>query len=262
MEGSGSTEISCKKKKICIFGTSANPPTLGHRDIVAYLASLVEFDEIIVLPVYEHMFERKRCNNNSINSSSFQDRLDMAKLAFSNISSNVIVSDLERQCYFHGIKQIQQRVGTADLLGFIKSRDNCAVDYSLTLGSDTFADLMDMKWKRSNDVIDHVEGRFLIISRPTEQTEKEQQQHQLMKKLKLLNERFLSSNGDEPARLIQIPKLKCVSSTDARACSTDSTLNQIVDPAVLCFIKSKQLYAFSPAVIDPNDKLTKASGQV
>lgn len=262
MEVSGSTEKSYKKKKICIFGTSANPPTLAHRDIVAYLASLVEFDEIIVLPVYEHMFEKKRCNNNSINSSSFQDRFDMAKLAFSKISSKVIVSDLERQCYFHGIKQIKQRVGTADLLDFIKSRDNGAADYSLTLGSDTFADLMDMKWKRSNDVIDHVEGRFLIISRPMEQAEKDQQQHQLIEKLKLLNERFLSSNGDEPARFIQIPNLKCVSSTDARACSTDSILNQIVDPTVLCFIKSKQLYAFSHAVIDPDDKIAIASGKV
>lgn len=54
-------------KRICLFGTSANPPTGsgGHAGIVQYLASMTSeenhasslvFHEIRVLPVYKHMF--------------------------------------------------------------------------------------------------------------------------------------------------------------------------------------------------------------
>ena len=53
------------RKRICLFGTSANPPTGqgGHKGIVSHLASLKcsqgeypLFDEVRVLPVYNHMF--------------------------------------------------------------------------------------------------------------------------------------------------------------------------------------------------------------
>ena len=54
-----------KSRKVCLFGTSANPPTgsNGHAGIVKALSSLKAddektpaFDEIRVLPVYKHMF--------------------------------------------------------------------------------------------------------------------------------------------------------------------------------------------------------------
>lgn len=58
--------MSTNKIKICLFGTSANPPTGlgGHTGIVSSLASIKstekentpKFDEIRVLPVYKHMF--------------------------------------------------------------------------------------------------------------------------------------------------------------------------------------------------------------
>ena len=46
------------KRKVCLFGTSANPPTGkgGHLGIVKELAKSCKFDEIRVLPVYRHMF--------------------------------------------------------------------------------------------------------------------------------------------------------------------------------------------------------------
>lgn len=57
-------------KRICLFGTSANPPTGwgGHAGIVQFLASMTScntdeshdtsllFHEVRVLPVYKHMF--------------------------------------------------------------------------------------------------------------------------------------------------------------------------------------------------------------
>ena len=62
-----------EKRKVCLFGLSANPPTGmgGHAGIVSYLSSMKSdvssstdedgrgqslFDEIRVLPVYKHMF--------------------------------------------------------------------------------------------------------------------------------------------------------------------------------------------------------------
>ena len=56
-------------RKVCLFGTSANPPTGdgGHAGIVKYLANYpsdetdsgagLYFDEVRVLPVYRHMFD-------------------------------------------------------------------------------------------------------------------------------------------------------------------------------------------------------------
>ena len=52
-------------RKICLFGTSANPPTGkgGHLGIVSFLASNtsvaggLDYDEVHVLPVYVHMFD-------------------------------------------------------------------------------------------------------------------------------------------------------------------------------------------------------------
>lgn len=57
-------------KRVCLFGTSANPPTGlgGHAGIVKFLASMIRddqsnellFDEVRVLPVYKHMFQVSR----------------------------------------------------------------------------------------------------------------------------------------------------------------------------------------------------------
>ena len=46
------------RRRVCLFGTSADPPTGrgGHMGIVQYLASLDDFDEVRILPVYSHMF--------------------------------------------------------------------------------------------------------------------------------------------------------------------------------------------------------------
>ena len=46
-----------RRKRVCLFGTSADPPTGqgGHLGIAQYLAS-VDFDEVRILPVYQHMF--------------------------------------------------------------------------------------------------------------------------------------------------------------------------------------------------------------
>ena len=51
-----------RPKRICLFGTSANPPTgaSGHSGVIRALVELQRFDEVRILPVYRHTFSSKR----------------------------------------------------------------------------------------------------------------------------------------------------------------------------------------------------------
>ncbi len=48
---------SQRRKQVCLFGTSADPPTGkgGHLGIAQHLASMDDLDEVRILPVYRHM---------------------------------------------------------------------------------------------------------------------------------------------------------------------------------------------------------------
>ncbi|OEU09799.1 Nucleotidylyl transferase [Fragilariopsis cylindrus CCMP1102] len=71
-----------KVKKICLFGTSANPPTGkgGHVGVVEALLQLNAFDEIHIVPVYNHTFHSKR--NQLI---GYNHRIAMCELAFQEL---------------------------------------------------------------------------------------------------------------------------------------------------------------------------------
>ena len=49
--------MAIRRKQVCLFGTSADPPTGqgGHLGIAQHLVSM-DFDEVRILPVYSHMF--------------------------------------------------------------------------------------------------------------------------------------------------------------------------------------------------------------
>lgn len=120
--------LTKRPRSICLFGTSADPPTGigGHRGIAMALSNLLlssaerqpvtsetsgstcvesndsdtndssqqfRFDEIRVVPVYRHMFASKRGKQ-----ASYDDRLEMCRLAFEGIE-RVTVSDCERRCF-------------------------------------------------------------------------------------------------------------------------------------------------------------------
>lgn len=48
-----------EKRKVCLFGLSADPPTnhQGHVGIIHALMQRNEWDEIWILPVYRHTYE-------------------------------------------------------------------------------------------------------------------------------------------------------------------------------------------------------------
>jgi len=266
------------RKSICLFGTSANPPTgnQGHVGIVRALSSMetkreqntttttttLKFDEVRVVPVYSHPYAAKRDL-----LVPFEHRLEMCKLAFCHIP-NVTLSRAEESIYRLKEQQQQQqqqqhdkqqpesskrgiRVGTADLLEYYQSReeenDAAIYNYTLCLGMDTFLDLMRGKWRRTEDVIELVQGRFVVLYRkgtedhscnggeeinddlntdnnpPQKQVQKQDlHDHPLLQAaLHKLKETYGYSNTCE---LLHVPTLGAVSSSLVRSLSSELSL--------------------------------------
>lgn len=243
-----------KRKQVCLFGLSADPPTGrgGHVGIVCYLSSLDQFDEVRVLPVYSHMFDKKRGKQ-----ASFDDRVAMCQLAFENLSTKVKVSLSEKECYEQCLVRARGshsklndtsiveslRVGTADLLDML-IEDEPNSDFTLALGADTFVDLTSYKWRRSEDVLKLVEGRVLILNRKASNESNESSFSNLVEdRIQEVNERF-SCNMKRSIK-INIDTLSSVSSTIVRSSRDHSILAECLVPSVRDFIESKKLYAFS-----------------
>ena len=65
------------RPRLAIFGTSSDPPHVGHQGVVEMLVNSEDYDEVWIFPVYVHMFTSK---NSSL--TPFNDRMSMCKLAF------------------------------------------------------------------------------------------------------------------------------------------------------------------------------------
>jgi nicotinic acid mononucleotide adenylyltransferase len=136
-------------RKVALFGLSANPPTGkgGHLGIVQFLVGTGLFDEVWVLPVYQHMFAAKR------SMEPFEHRVAMCKLCFeaeSTQSCMVRVMLVEKYAaeYYAEKEGPNFRVGTVDVLDFIHLQ--CpGLMLHLVLGTDTYKDLINMRWKEA-----------------------------------------------------------------------------------------------------------------
>jgi nicotinate-nucleotide adenylyltransferase len=61
--------------QVALFGGSFNPPHVAHILGAAYLLSVPAFDRVLVVPVYEHAFDKSL--------APFDDRVEMCRLALS-----------------------------------------------------------------------------------------------------------------------------------------------------------------------------------
>ncbi len=75
--------------KIGIFGGTFDPPHIGHINAFKAFLEQFDFDRVYVIPVYVPP------HKNLKSAVSAQQRLDMTRIAFDNLSEKVIVSDLE-----------------------------------------------------------------------------------------------------------------------------------------------------------------------
>ena len=111
--------------RIGIYGGTFDPPHIGH--INAFKAFLEQFcfDKVFVIPVFT---PPHKCLKSSV---STDDRLNMTRLAFENLSENVEISDLE-------IKR-QGKSYTADTIRYFKEEGYddiyflCGTDTSLII---------------------------------------------------------------------------------------------------------------------------------
>ena len=112
--------------KIGIYGGTFDPPHIGHIKACKTFLDNVELDVLYVIPVYmpPHKMQKSSTDANS--------RLEMSKIAFSDLSDKVLVSDLE-------IKR-EGKSYTADTLRYFKENfENpeiyflCGTDMILTM---------------------------------------------------------------------------------------------------------------------------------
>lgn len=113
--------------RICIYGGTFDPPHIGHMHACREFLNAFTVDKMYVIPT--------STPPHKIRSStvSGEDRLEMCKLAFSEISPLIEISDVE-------LKR-EGKSYTADTIRYFKNEGNdeiyllCGTDMLLTLGS-------------------------------------------------------------------------------------------------------------------------------
>lgn len=214
-------------RRVGIFGSSLNPPTGsgGHRTIVEHFARDEALDEVLVVPVFEHIFASKRGT-----LAPFEHRLRMSQLAFQDLPG-VSVSTLERdlcveaQARADAGQESVAPVGTWDLIERLQ-RDSPDAQFVLILGTDTFRDLDSGKWRNAEKMRAAVD--IFVVDR-------------------VGCEPVAASAAPSPrvVALHSIQGLGDVSSTAARAAlaANDAAAAQaLLSPEVLAYAQANKLY--------------------
>ncbi|KAL7471564.1 hypothetical protein ACHAXS_011845 [Conticribra weissflogii] len=249
-----------RKRRVCLFGTSADPPTGigGHLGIAKYLASMEEFDEVRILPVYSHMFGNKRGKQ-----APFETRVEMCNLLIKDVPK-VTVSEVERICFEKAAAGLNEeqvskvRVGTADILSSLTTNEP-NVEFTWALGADTFLDLASGKWRRTDEVFELVGHRMVVFKRLSDGKgesngairNENDNGHEDDKLLRGNAEKWskLGDDGKPTIRIVHIPSLTEASSSTARQTSDEFKLRELLTDDVLNFVKKRKMYSFSESNI-------------
>jgi nicotinate-nucleotide adenylyltransferase len=76
------------RKAVAIYGGSFDPPHISHVLAAVYALKVGGFDQVLVVPVYEHAFQKRL--------SQFEHRVRLCELSFAGIQG-VEVSTVERE---------------------------------------------------------------------------------------------------------------------------------------------------------------------
>jgi nicotinate-nucleotide adenylyltransferase len=115
-------------RTVAVFGGSFNPPHVGHVLAVTYVLSVFPVDDVLVVPVYQHVFGK--------DLAGFDDRLAMCQRAMGWIP-HVEVTDIERR-----LGGASRTLNTLEAL----LEEEPDRDLRLIIGSDVLDDLP--KWYR------------------------------------------------------------------------------------------------------------------
>ncbi|KAG7388800.1 hypothetical protein PHYPSEUDO_011819 [Phytophthora pseudosyringae] len=221
--------LSAMPREVLLFGLSGNPPTgpRGHMGVVRHCRSM--YDEIWLLPVYQHIYSSKR------QLAPFERRLDMCRLALESLKregdagAELKVVEEERDMFEHAAAQsdsaAQLRLGSIDLVHYLRDKHR-DTSFTMVLGGDTYADLLAGKWKRGNELVHLV--KLLVVDREGVDSPWRDQR----------------VDGDR-VRFVNVPELSDVSSTMVRVTADRAELAKHLDPAVLDYMVQHKLYAFA-----------------
>lgn len=139
-------------KTVLIFGSSCNPPTNGHGNIISNVLELNLFDEIWIAPVYVHIYQDKKLID-------FVHRFEMSKIAFEHLSNKIIISDIDKYFYEQNNNKPMQTVNQ------IKNLKEMYKDikFNFAAGMDVYNDILNNKWGDSNYILNNID--FYIFSR-------------------------------------------------------------------------------------------------
>jgi len=126
-------------------------------------------------------------------------------------------------------------VGTAALIEYLQSTEPAA-EYTFVLGADAFVDLVSEKWKESARLLQLLQGRFIVLERPEENSDTNNEENARH----LLQTQVRAVPG---ARLLRVDHLTAVSSSQVRECGDVHLLQTMVVPAVLDYMRQHGLYA-------------------
>lgn len=234
------------EQTVVLFGSSMNPPTgtAGHGGIVTWGARAevdiadderpenarqdVPVDKVWVLPVYRHLFASKS------NLLPFEQRMEMAKLAFSDLpglEGRVEVKDTERTVVEKAVAEAKAaglplenvRVGTIDILRHLQA-EYPKTKFVLALGADTYQDLLDGKWKEGDKIL----ASTPIIVVPREGVS------------------GVTGFADNAPKLGEVSSTKIRSSADLEYLSDPEVLH----PKVLEYMQKNKLYGFAEGTGD------------
>ena len=191
--------------RIAVLGGAFDPPTKGHTQIAQILIDRLGFDEVWIIPVYQHIFHK--------NMSDFEHRMSMCLIAFEHPQTYVSYYEQEN----HHVD------GTLSL--YKKLRKTYRENFYMVIGMDN-ANLID-KWINAEELINTVP--FVVISR---------------KGVKM-NEHITWYINDEKHIFVKDCDIMEISSTmvrDAIKNNNQKILKEGLNPNVLKYIKDYKLY--------------------
>lgn len=199
--------------RVGIFGGTFNPPHIGHINMCKLFLEELELDKLFVIPA--NVPPHKQIKS----KTTGKERLEMAKIAFSNLSNKVIVSDLE-----------MNRTGksyTADTIKEIKSQGYddlyflCGTDMILTLDS----------WYKPEYIFEN--ATIVYIRRENENENN-----------KLLEDKIASYETKFGAKIIniQVEPIELSSSMVRETINNGNNATNMVTSDILNYIESKKLY--------------------
>ncbi len=196
--------------KLGLFGGSFNPIHLGHYKLVTDVIKEFNLDKVIIMPTWKTPLK------DTSNFASADDRFELCKLAFKNLSY-VEVSDLEIKRKGNSYTYL-----TLNSIKEIYPRD----ELFLIVGADMFLTLE--KWKCFEDIFKTAS----IIAVP-----RKGMKENLISYSAYLKEKYNCNS------YIMTHKVMDVSSTEIRRkINNAEDVSDLVDTRVLNYIKKKHLY--------------------